>query len=117
MKRSMLAQLAIVALAIVYAVPAQAHTELSSSTPADDTSLQIAPKEVEFTFSAAVRLTAVSLISDEAEQRLEIESSEAAEQFVVGLPELGPGEYTVRWRAVSADTHVIAGEIRFRVVT
>jgi methionine-rich copper-binding protein CopC len=33
----------------------------------------------------------------------------------VSLPPLAPGVYTVRWRAVSIDTHVTQGEFVFRV--
>jgi methionine-rich copper-binding protein CopC len=41
-----------------------AHSELSSSTPADETVLQATPKELALTFSGAVRLTAVAVRSD-----------------------------------------------------
>jgi methionine-rich copper-binding protein CopC len=32
---------------------------------------------------------------------------------MVPAPQLAPGAYTIRWRALGADNHVMSGTIRF----
>jgi methionine-rich copper-binding protein CopC len=46
---------------------------------------------------------------------LKIELTDPATEFTVALPALAPGDHLVRWRALSADTHVVSGEIRFTI--
>ena len=58
MKLVVLALLGIVGLS---AFQAQAHTHLSESIPADEAVVTVVPKEIVLGFSAAVRLTAVSI--------------------------------------------------------
>ena len=96
---------------------AVSHTQLSGSTPADAATLDVAPTEVELSFSEAVRLTAVTIASGGDKTSLDIELADPATEFAVALPELGPGEYVVEWRALSQDTHVVTGEIRFSIAT
>jgi methionine-rich copper-binding protein CopC len=43
--------------------------------------------------------------------------ADSAMEFAVGLPELAPGDYVVEWRALSQDSHVVTGEIRFSIAT
>ena len=92
-----------------------AHTQLSASTPANEAVVAQAPDEISLTFSEAVRLTAVSVMSEHANHKLEISLSEPARDFVLSVPALAPGDYTIQWRALSEDTHVMSGEIRFTV--
>ena len=94
---------------------AHAHTQLSSSIPADQAVVETAPTEISLSFSEAVRLTAVSVDSGNTSHALEPGSPEPAKDFVVALSELAPGEYVIQWRALSEDTHVMTGEIRFTV--
>ena len=103
------------ALCFVLSVPAHSHTQLSSSVPANDALLEEAPTEIVLTFSEVVRLTAVTLEHDEESQPLEVSVADATKEFTVGLPELEPGDYVVQWRALSEDTHVVSGEIRFSI--
>ena len=107
----------ILATAICFALslPAYSHTQLSESVPANEAALDQAPEEISLTFSAAVRLTAVTIEFDSESHSLDVDSKEPATDFSVGLPELVPGEYVVQWRALSEDTHVISGEIRFTI--
>lgn len=101
---------------LLSAAGAHAHTSLTGSTPADGATLEASPEEIVLTFSEPVRLTARSL-----EKRggdgvpLEAPPAERSEQFVAAVPELSPGEYVVSWRVISADTHVVSGEVSFTV--
>ena len=113
MKKVVLVLLSIVGLS---AFQVQAHTYLSESIPADEAVVTVVPKEIVLGFSAAVRLTAVSIREDGgSEQALEPLPGETDTRFVVGISDLSPGDYVVSWRAVGADTHIVKGEFRFTI--
>lgn len=116
MKTSKLIALGIAAL---MAQVALAHTELTSTVPADEATLAAVPEKVELTFSAPVRLTAMTIQQGDAQkQSLGPLPSATAENFAVALPTgLAAGHYVVAWRALSEDTHVVSGEFMFAVGT
>ena len=95
---------------------AHAHTKLATTTPAADAS-GAAPRTIELTFAGDVRLTAVALAdSAGASKHLDAVPTEVASKFALAIHEpLSPGKYTVRWRAVGGDTHIISGEFAFTV--
>lgn len=95
---------------------AHAHSELTSSMPADKASVATAPKEVMLHFSEPVRLTAVSVTrSGGVKQDLSGLPGERAKDLVVATPGLGDGQYEVTWRALSGDSHVMTGTFSFSV--
>lgn len=94
---------------------AHAHTQLSSSIPANEAVVETAPEEVVLSFSEPVRLTAVSLESVDMSHSLEVDAAEPAEEFTVALPALMAGKHVIQWRVLSQDTHVMTGEIQFTV--
>jgi hypothetical protein len=96
---------------------ASAHTGLASSEPAAGATVAAPVVEIVLVFSDAVRLTAVALIESEgAERTLGAFAKETSARFVISIAEpLQAGEYTITWRAVGADTHVVSGEIPFSV--
>lgn len=106
------------AFCFVLTAPAYSHTQLSGSKPVDQAVLDESPDEIVLTFTEAVRLTAVAIESGSERRSLEVKITDAATEFTVSLlTELGPGEYVVEWRALSEDTHVISGEIRFTIAS
>jgi methionine-rich copper-binding protein CopC len=65
-------------------------------------------------FSEAARLTTLSIQKgSEPKQDLKPLPTAAAQQVSVPLPQLTPGTYTVSWRAVSDDGHVMPGAMHF----
>jgi len=113
MKKVLLVLLGTVGLSVFQV---HAHTRLSESVPADEAVIAVAPEEIILGFSAAVRLTAVSVHKDDgAKQALEPLPVETGERFVVGISDLSPGDYVVSWRAIGADTHIVSGEFRFTI--
>ena len=98
------------------ATVAFAHTQLSSSMPADQATVTAAPDKLELAFSEAVRLTALSL-EDSAGKGYELGALPTTTQreFALSMPALPAGSYSVGWRAVGADAHVVSGEIHFSV--
>lgn len=93
-----------------------AHTELSSSVPADNAVVTAAPESITLLFSTDVRLTGLTM-EEAAGTAIDLGSIPTATQqeFVIPAPELQPGSYRVTWRAVGADSHVVSGEFRFEL--
>lgn len=93
-----------------------AHSELTSSMPADKTSVDAAPKELILHFSEPVRLTALAVTpAGEARRQLHPLPTEGQKDFRIASPELSKGQYTVSWRALSGDAHIMTGEFTFTV--
>jgi methionine-rich copper-binding protein CopC len=93
------------------------HTPLAASTPADQAAVAAPVKEIALEFGSDVRLTALAL-ADATGARVtvgEVPAAVAAKFTIAVRDELAPGDYVATWRAVGADTHVITGEIHFKV--
>lgn len=96
---------------------AQAHAHLKLSAPAEGAVLTEAPTAIVLTFSEAARITVAWIQKDEEpKQRLKTPaSSAAAEQISVAVPKLAAGGYTLSWRVVGDDNHIMSGELHFKV--
>ena len=97
---------------------AQAHDELTGSTPAEGDVLAEAPARVELTFSnnpaaigSEVRVTGPDG-ADWADGDVEVLNNVATQRLRPNMPE---GEYAVQWRVVSSDAHPIEGDFGFTV--
>jgi methionine-rich copper-binding protein CopC len=107
----------LVCLLSLTTVGALAHTGLKSSVPVAQAVLGEPVSQIVLEFNGAVRLTAVGLANLAGDAiplgKLPVETQA---RFVVDVQEgLPPGDYLITWRAVGADTHVVSGEIPFRV--
>lgn len=95
---------------------AMAHTRLESSAPSDGAEVA-SPAAIVLEFSEAVHVTAVSVRSGDSSHPTGKIPEGPAETFTIPVTgELAPGAYSVTWRAVSADTHIVSGEFGFTVV-
>jgi|SRR5665213_1701717 len=102
--------LALLALVTV----AHAHAHLKTSIPADGSVVTASPSNIVLTLSEAARLTAAWIQKGDApKQKLGPLPGKPATEVTVSLPTLEPGEYTVSWRALSDDGHVMPGHIHF----
>jgi methionine-rich copper-binding protein CopC len=107
---SLLSGLALVTLGVT----ASAHAHLEKSTPADGSVITTSPSNLALNFSAAARLTALSIQKGgEPPQNLKPLPTTAAQQISVALPQLAPGTYSVSWRVMSDDGHVTSGTLHF----
>src|SRR5882724_186652 len=107
---SLLSGLALVA----FGVAANAHAHLQKSNPADNSVITTSPSNLVLNFSEAARLTALSIQKDsEPAQNLKPLPTTAAQQITVPLPQLTSGTYSVSWRVLSDDGHVMAGALHF----
>jgi methionine-rich copper-binding protein CopC len=97
-----------------FGVAANAHAHLQKSNPADNSVITTSPSNLVLNFSEAARLTVLSIQKDsEPAQNLKPLPTTAAQQISVSLPQLTPGTYSVSWRVVSEDGHVMAGALHF----
>ena len=104
------------ALAVLLPGAALAHTHLMRSDPADQAALAQSPRAATLVFAEPVTLTALR-IESAAGLRQDIKPlpAGAKAELSVALPALQPGHYTLRWRVLSDDGHVVSGQIRFSV--
>jgi hypothetical protein len=104
-------------LAVAFTGIAQAHTHLEMAMPADNAVLADPPANLMLHFSAATRLTALSLQKEGEKEAKPVASlpKEASKAITVPLEPLSPGKYTVNWRVVGSDNHVMSGALKFTV--
>jgi methionine-rich copper-binding protein CopC len=103
---------------VVLALPliAAAHAQLVQSTPANDSVLAQAPTSLMLLFNEPVRLTALSLQKDDQPpQKISGLPSAASARWLTAAPLLAPGSYTLSYRVVSDDSHILSGSIKFRL--
>ncbi|SEG45461.1 copper transport protein [Actinacidiphila yanglinensis] len=114
---------ALVGLLLGTAVPASAHAALIRTDPADGSVVATAPQRVVLTFSEGV------LLSDDSLRVLDphgtnvaagvaghAQGKDSGATSTVALKSgLGNGTYTVAWRAISQDSHPVAGAFTFSV--
>jgi len=109
-------RLAALILGSSLALSVHAHTKLAATSPAADAATA-APRALELDFGGEVRLTAVTLVDASGHAKhLDAVPTEVASKFSLAIHEpLAAGKYTVTWRAVGGDTHIVSGEFAFTV--
>ncbi|MBO6675650.1 MAG: copper resistance protein CopC [Rhizobiales bacterium] len=97
---------------------ALAHSSKEGTMPEDGAVLEVAPAEISILFDEAATLTRVALthshgdVSDETRLDAPRDATDAA---TLEAPDLGPGTYTVDWRALSSDGHPVNGSFSYTV--
>lgn len=100
---------------------ASAHATVDSSSPADGTRLQQAPRTVTVTFDEGVTVGNVGYlrVTDQTGARVDTgRVTQPGDQATISVPlrsGLGDGTYTASFRVTSADSHPVAGTVRFVV--
>ncbi|MEJ1965371.1 MAG: copper resistance CopC family protein [Gammaproteobacteria bacterium] len=95
---------------------ADAHAHLKEAQPAEGSVVTAAPANIVLKFSEAAQITALTLQKEgEAEQKIAPLPTAPAAQLSVPVPKLAPGKYTVNWRVVSDDKHIMAGKLHFTI--
>lgn len=114
---------ALLALLLGTATPADAHAALITTDPAQNSVVKTAPQRVELTFSEGVLLSADSLrVLDPRGTDVTVGTpghatgADSGSTSTVALRTgLGNGTYTVAWRAISQDSHPVAGAFTFSI--
>lgn len=93
-----------------------AHAKLVKADPANGSTVKAAPTKFVLTFGEPAKLTALSLQKG-AEPAKKIGSlpTDASAEISVPAPKMEPGKYTLSWRVVGDDGHVLPGKVTFTV--
>jgi copper resistance protein C len=97
-----------------------AHAILVKSQPAKDETVKEAPKQIDLWFNDPVRseYKALAVIDGEGKR---VDNHDVEQSLTDGsnihatVQNLTPGTYTVRYRVVSEDTHIVTGKFQFTV--
>jgi methionine-rich copper-binding protein CopC len=101
------------------AIPALAHAMLRRSDPPADAELDAPPSQVSAWFTQALTTGSRLSVFDSRFQAVDlgqtyIDASDAT-LLQVKLADIGPGRYTVNWKAESVDGHESIGSFQFIV--
>jgi methionine-rich copper-binding protein CopC len=104
---------------LLWPIGAAAHAHLQQASPAEGSVVSSAPAQFILKFSEAAQLTALSLQKQGEPQAQKIQPlpTAASAEIRVTAPRLEPGVYELRYRVVSADSHVVSGSVHFTVAT
>jgi copper transport protein len=107
-------------LLVLSARPGWAHANLETVSPAHDVVVETVPNRVEVRFDEPVRLDLGGGLrvvgpSGQRVDRARTALRDRAHALVIELDDGGRGTYTVAWRVVSGDAHVITGSSVFHV--
>jgi methionine-rich copper-binding protein CopC len=111
---------AMVMVMYVHAAPALAHSMLIKAEPPRRAVLAKAPTQVQLWFNEEIEGDYASLVVLDAEKHpvTEIKPQLAPDDrksIVLPLPELTPGKYSVKFRVLSVDGHVVESYFDFTV--
>ena len=100
--------------------PASAHAVLVSTDPAQNTVLPAAPARISLSFSESVQVAAdgVRVFGPDGQQADTGQVTQPGGDATAGVSlrdGAAQGTYTVSWRAVSADSHPVAGAFTFSI--
>jgi copper resistance protein C len=104
---------AVVAL-VFTAGPAAAHTELISTTPADQQTVGRTPPVVVLTFNESLLAMGTQVVVTGPQGPVQMGAPDVAETKVSQNLREGPaGHFTVAWRVTAADGHPLSGTFTF----
>ncbi|NUR78304.1 MAG: copper resistance protein CopC/CopD [Thermoleophilia bacterium] len=112
MRRALVVTLA----ALAFPGVASAHATLRSTTPAFGHEIGHGPAHIVLTFDQAVRVLPGALkVLNGVGTQFALPARSEGRSVVAPVAPLKRGAYTVRWRAISADSHVVSGVWTFGV--
>ena len=106
MRRLLLVALA----ALAFPAVASAHATLQSTTPRFGHEIQTSPPTIQLHFDQHVKVLPGSIkLLNGAGKNFALAAHTEGTSVVAAVKPLKLGAYTVRWRAISADSHVVSG--------
>jgi copper transport protein len=113
-----LAVLAAVLAAVLWASPARAHADLVESDPINGSALAEAPRVAALTFSERIapRFSSARLVDGSGRVLRGARSTARGDRLTVELPPLAIGAYGIAWRVISEDdAHTTDGVLLFTI--
>lgn len=119
MKSKVLKSLFFVA-ALTLPLTAFSHAIMVRSQPEANTTLTVSPKQIDVWFNDKVggEYKAVAVIDSKGNR---VDNKDVVQEMLDGshlfctVPNLPPDTYTVRYRVVSIDTHIVTGKFQFTI--
>jgi len=104
-------------LTVMAGTAAEAHAFLDHAEPRVGSTVPTAPREVVLSYSQNLEPAFSSVeVSDANGARVDLGKPRiSASTMRVGLKQLSPGTYRVRWQVLSVDTHTTEGSFTFHV--
>jgi len=94
-----------------------AHAQPEGSVPAHGSIINNSPNKIAVWFDHPMRITLFEVSS--AQGVVQLRQTPGREELIrfetSPVEQLSPGKYTVRWRGIAADGHIMADEIYFTV--
>jgi methionine-rich copper-binding protein CopC len=111
---------ALILAGVICAGAAHAHAIVVRTSPAQGGVAAGAIGKVEVWYDAGIRdafvaLAVVSAAGDRVDKRDAAIDASDASHVSVGVDRLPPGKYTARYRALSADGHIVSGSWDFEI--
>lgn len=118
--KPILASTAMALVLCVHAAPALAHSMLVKAEPPRRAVLAKSPTQVQLWFNEEIEGDYASLVVLDAEKHPVTEvkpklAPEDRKSIVLPLPDLTPGKYSVKFRVLSVDGHVVESYFDFSV--
>lgn len=103
-------------LLLLFPLTANAHSGLSSTTPAEGETLSESPDEIRFQFDTPIQQGDMTII-DESGSAVTFSDITFSDMELIGQldTELPNGSYIVNWSAISQDGHEVTGALAFSV--
>lgn len=104
----------------IFATAAFGHAKMLRSTPANGEKLAQPPQAIVLTFSEQLQATEINsiVVTDRNGSRVDKKSvvlAEDGKKMIAELEAAGAGIFTVEWKALSADDHLMKGKFTFTV--
>lgn len=114
------ARLVVTLVAMLWATETFAHAIVVRTSPAQGGSAAGSIGKVEVWYDAGIRdafvaLAVVSAAGERVDKRDAAIDASDASHVSVGVNQLPPGKYTARYRALSADGHIVSGAWDFDI--
>jgi copper transport protein len=110
-------RLLVIALAaLAFPAAAYGHATLISTSPSFRAELQTGPRQIRIHFDQTVKVVAKSMqVLDAKGVNHAYDARAVGTDLIASVRPLKTGQYTIRWQAMSADTHVVSGVWTFGV--
>jgi len=110
-------RIAVLCAWLLFPLMAGAHAHLEAAQPADGSVITAAPDKFILSFSEPAQLTSLSLLKTGVSEPQNIATPPTAmsAQISIPAPALGPGSYELRYRVLSADSHIMSGSVHFTI--
>ena len=102
----------------IYGKPAFAHAKLVKSDPPNRATLNAAPNQIQLWFNEEIEGSFASITLLDANGKSVTDDNpepvpDDLKTVVLPLPEMAPGRYTVNFRVMSTDGHVVESDYSF----